>query len=75
MKKTPIILGAMASILAIAGAFTTKANSKVDTVTGYTASGATVHVSCSGAQGICRFEGNTVFTSPNPGAKTINTKP
>ena len=36
MKMTRIFLGASASVLAIAGAFASKANNKLVTITGYT---------------------------------------
>jgi hypothetical protein len=63
MKKSAIYLGACAAILAIAGAFTTKGNTKVDPVTGFTINNSTVRVTCAGSQGTCTVNGATVYTS------------
>ena len=68
MKKTPILLGAMASVLAIAGAFTTKGNTKVVKTQGFTANGTEVTVPCSGSINTCQVRTaqnglTTVFTS------------
>ena len=61
MKKSAIYLGASAAILAIAGAFTTKANTKVETIPAYTYGGTFVtNATCDpGGAKTCITEGGT----------------
>lgn len=66
MKKSAIYLGACAAILAIAGAFTTKAHSKVTNYTAWTKNGGSTRVTCSNqpAASPCKTAlGSTLYTS------------
>ena len=79
MKKTKYTIGATALVLAVVGAFSTKASNKVKFFTGYTFNGSPEATTCrqSGTRICSDADGNILYTAAtkalNTNIKTIRT--